>query len=380
MTLRGPGVVEVAEVNEPAVLEGSVIVEIDRCGIGGSDLTSFASGKLPAPAWFGHEWSGRIVEVGAPGDRPEINERFVGERVVGSAPPACGRCRTCRAGFSDLCDVVLEMIIGVDPLADQVGGFSERIRVDARRVARIPEGIDQSDAALAEPASVAAQAVARSSMGLGDLVVVMGGGTIGLLVSELAQLGGASRVVVVDPDAQRRELACDLGADAAFPASNRELGDLTGPISDWLSRAGHGLGADVVFDCAGSGSSLLDCIRIARRGGTAVAVGVAAVTANPNAATPWTQPDAVSPRVIIDKAITLRSSQGYTVRDVRRVLGLMAEDRLRVLPIYDPTPVSLAEVGDALTGLASAPSGWLKPLVQPTMTETTSPTLRRRAS
>lgn len=371
VALRGRGVVEVVEVGEPALLDGSVIVEIDRCGIGGSDVMSFLAGTVPAPAWFGHEWSGRVVEVGPRGDRPEISERFVGERVVGSAPPACGRCRNCRAGFADLCEVVLEMIIGVDSRADQVGGFSERIRVDARRVTRIPEGIDQSDAALAEPASVAAHAVARSEMGLGDLVVVMGAGTIGLLVSELAQLAGASRVVVIDPDSQRRELACDLGADAAFPTSSQGDEGTASATTDWLSRAGHGLGADVVFDCAGSTGSLLECVQVARRGGTAVAVGVAAAGRAPGASIGEGQPLGLSNRVIIDRQITLRASQGYTVRDVRRVLAMMAEDRLRVLPIYDPEPVPLTRVGEVLDSLSSAaPTGWLKPLVQPTMRET----------
>ena len=371
VVLSGQSQVEVVEVEEPTVLEGSVIVEIDRCGIGGSDLTSYLRGSVPSPAWFGHEWSGRIVEIGPPGDLPEINDRFVGERVVGSAPPACGRCRNCRAGFADQCDVVLEMIVGADPRADRVGGFAERIRVDARRVARVPEGIDQSDAALAEPASVAAQAVARSGVGLGDLVVVMGAGTIGLLVSELARLAGAGRVVAMDPDENRRELACDLGANAAFPIAVDHGSDATDAVNDWLARTGHGLGADVVFDCAGSISSLLDCVRVVRRGGTAVAVGVAPRSANMASAADIGETTTVSPRAIIDRQITLLASQGYTVRDVRRVLGLMAEDHLRVAPIYDPEPIGLAQVGEAMADLTASRWGRLKPLVQPMMQGTT---------
>lgn len=272
------------------------------------------------------------------------------------------------------------MIIGVDPRADVVGGFAERIRVDARRVARIPEGIDQSDAALAEPASVAAHAVARSSVGLGDLVVVMGAGTIGLLVSELARLAGAGRVVAMDPDLKRRELACDLGADAAFPTGHDGGSNPTDAVTDWLSRSGHGLGADVVFDCAGSIDSLLDCVRVVRRGGTAVAVGVSPLAGSitPVAHSEAAETHAVSHRAIIDRQITLRASQGYTVSDARRVLGLMAEDRLPVAPIYNPKPVSLAEVGSTLADLTSMPAGQLKPLIQPAMPEMTSPTTSRR--
>ncbi len=372
--LKGPRSVELVDLEEPELRDGSVIVEIDACGIGGTDLESFVTGHVPAPAWFGHEWSGRVVDVGGIGDRPEIRDRFVGERVVGSAPPACGQCRTCRAGFADQCSVVIETIVGADPLADRVGGFSERIRVDARRIARVPEGIDQLDAALAEPASVAAHAVARSNVGLGDLVVVIGAGTIGLLVCELARLAGATRIVAIDPEPTRQELACDLGSDAAFSTSLTDGPEATQAAVDWLARTGHGLGADVVFDCVGTGHSMKTGVELVRRGGTVVAVGV-----TPDERHEATG-DGITPAMLINRQITLKASQGYLVNDVRRVLGLMAEDRLRVAPIYDPEPFPLAAVGDLLEELVVSPVGRLKPLIQPRPLGTTSPTRQHRSS
>lgn len=325
--VRGPGNVEIIEVAEPVLRPGSLIVAIDRCAIGGSDVLAAATGVLPAPAWFGHSWSGRVLEVG-----DGVDGHFEGERVVGAAPPPCGSCPHCRAGYAENCDLVLEMIIGTDDLASSHGAFAEQIRVDHRRVRRTPDGIDENEAALAEPAAVAAHAVARSGMSLGNLVVVIGAGTIGLLVAELARLAGAARVVAIDPSAMRRELACDLGSDAAFTSAT--------DVVVWLERHGHGLGADVVFDCVGADQALTDAVELARHGGTVVAVGVNSSSSR------------AVPADLVKHEITIRASLGYSTGDVQRVLELLAEDRLRVGSLIDPDIRSLDRLASGLESAA----------------------------
>lgn len=327
-SILGPGRVVVVDVPEPVVRPGSLIVAVDRCAIGGSDVVAVDSGQVPAPAWFGHSWSGRVIEVGQ-----GVQGHFEGERVVGAAPPPCGACPHCAAGHPQHCDLVLEMIIGTDALASNHGAFAERIRVDHRRVRRTPDGIDENEAAIAEPAAVAAHALARSGMDLGDIVVVIGAGTIGLLVAELARLAGAARVVAIDPSAARRELACDLGSDAAFAASDDVL--------PWLEGHGHRLGADVVFDCVGADQALTDAVELARHGGTVVAVGV-----NSSASR-------AVPADLVKHEITIRASLGYSTGDVQRVLELLAEDRLRVGSIIDPEIRTLDELPAALEAAAS---------------------------
>lgn len=340
-TVRGPGNVEIIDVAEPVVRPGSLIVAIDRCAIGGSDVLAAETGVLPAPAWFGHSWSGRVVEVG-----PGVQGHFEGERVVGAAPPPCGSCPHCRAGHAENCDLVLEMIIGTDGLASGHGAFAERIRVDHRRVRRTPDGIDENEAALAEPAAVAAHAVARSGMTLGDLVVVIGAGTIGLLVAELARLAGAARVVAIDPSAVRRELACDLGSDAAFAS--------TDDVVSWLERHGHGLGADVVFDCVGAAQALTDAVELSRHGGTVVAVGIKSSSSR------------AVPADLVKHEITIRASLGYSTGDVQRVLELLAEDRLRVGALIDPDIRSLDRLASGLesAALTSGRTILVSPLTQ----------------
>ncbi len=328
------------EVPEPEPLPGSVIVEIDRCAIGGSDLLAWSTGVLPSPAWFGHAWSGRVVAVG-----PGVADRFEGERLVGAAPAPCGQCKHCRAGFGENCDLVLQMILGVDSLASPHGAFAERIRVDTRRVHRIPEGVDLEDAALAEPASVAAHAVARSGLGLGDLAVVIGAGTIGLIVAELARIAGASRVVAVDPVRQRRELACDLGSDAAFGPGDE--------VGRWLQAHGHGLGADVIFDCIGADGALGEAVNLVRRGGTVMAVGVSGQTSN------------TVPADLVRREVNLRASLAYTTADVRRVLELLADDRLRVSNLYAKEAIPLTAIGEEIRRLVDEPTAGCSVLVDP---------------
>jgi 2-desacetyl-2-hydroxyethyl bacteriochlorophyllide A dehydrogenase len=337
--LRGPGRIEIVDADPPRLLEGSVLVSVDRCGIGGPDVDAYVTGRLPSPAWFGHEWVGRVAAIG-----PGVAERFEGERVVGATSPPCGTCPPCQAGLGAQCQTVLAMILGTDRLASGHGAFAERIRVDARRVHRAPEGIDDTVAALTEPAAVAAHAVARSGQELGDLVVVVGAGTIGLLVAQLARLAGAARVVAIDTEPRRQELACSLGADAAFsPGAD---------VDSWLGRHGHELGADVVYECAGHPSAVASAVSAARAGGTVVLVGVSG------------GPGSVTPAQLVAKELTLRASLGYGVADVHRALELMADDRFRVDAICDRV-VGFADLAPTFAELASTPSAPRKVLFAP---------------
>lgn len=337
--LIGPQQIDVVDVAEPPLLSGSVLVAIQRCGVGGSDLEAWRTGDLPSPAWFGHEWSGRIIAVGE-----GVVDRFEGERVVGATAPPCGLCPPCRAGFGPRCRLSLAMIVGTDPLASTHGAFAEVIRVDARRVHRVPEGISDDDAALTEPAAVAAHAVARSGQRLGDLVTVIGAGTIGLLVAELARLTGAARVVAVDRSSDRGELACSLGADAAF---------VPGPgVTHWLGAQGHGLGADVVYVCTADPLATAEAVHAVRPGGTVVLVGAGS------------EPVAVSPRELVAREVTLRASLGYGVADVHRALELMADDRVMLDAMWDRV-VGFGDIAEVVARQSAGPSSGRKMLFAP---------------
>ncbi|MGF1597602.1 MAG: zinc-binding dehydrogenase [Acidimicrobiales bacterium] len=337
--LAGRRRLEIADVDPPPLVPGSVLVAIDRCGIGGTDVEAWLVGHVPAPAWFGHEWVGRIVAIG-----PGIEGRFEGERVVGATAPPCGACPPCRAGHGGACTTAVAMIVGSDPLASPHGAFADMVRVDARRVHRAPEGIDDDEAALAEPVAVAVHAVARSGQLLGDVVAVVGAGTIGVLVAQVARAAGASRVVAIDPAPARQELVCSFGADAAFGP---------GPdVGRWLADHDDGLGADVVYECAGRPDAVTAAVGAARRGGTVVLVGGA------------TTAGAISPADLVAAELTIRASLGYTIADVHRALALLADERIRVAGLCDRI-VGFGGLRLALDELASDPVAPRKVLFAP---------------
>lgn len=318
---------------------GTVLVAVDRCGIGGSDVAAWVSGEAVSGAWFGHEWVGRVMAVGS-----GVVGRYEGERVVGATSAPCGDCRPCRAGIPAHCRLVLSMILGTDEHASPHGAFADVIRVDARRVQPAPEGVDDTGAALAEPAAVAMHAVSRAEPQPGDLVAVIGAGTIGLATTAIARLAGAGPIVAVDPEPAQRDLACELGADAAV-APGPEL-------ARWLGDHGHGLGADVAYDCAGRADSLAVAADAARPGGRLVVVGATGDGAN------------LDPAEVVLKQLTVRGSLAYTVSDVRRALELMADDRLRLDGIVD-REVGFADLGSVLAELASNPAAPRKVVFAP---------------
>ncbi|NNF53696.1 MAG: zinc-binding dehydrogenase [Acidimicrobiales bacterium] len=322
--LVGSRSLEVVVGADPAPRPGQAVVAIDYCGIGGSDRSAWVTGEVASPAWFGHEWTGRIVQLAQ-----DMPDRFVGQRVVAAVGPSCGQCRPCAFGTPAHCERVLEQIVGLDPLAASHGGFATHTVADARRLMPVGEAIDSRDAVLTEPAAVAAHAVRRSGFSLGDVVVVLGTGTIGLLTAELARIGGAAAVVSVDHASARRELACDLGADAAFAGVNKGL-------TTWLHDHTNGLGADVVFVCVDAAEAIAGGLGLVRPGGVIVAVGVG------------NQIENLSVTALLRREADFRVSLGYTIDDVRRVQTLMGVDQLRVRRLLQPANVALDQLADAL--------------------------------
>ncbi len=340
--LAAPRSLEIVEVADPSPAPGQVVVEIEACGVGGSDRQAWELGSVFTPAWFGHEWTGRVVALGA-----GVENRFEGERVVAGTSAPCGHCRACRKGRTDNCETVLRQIVGLDALSAEHGGFATRTVADARRLVPVHDAISFPNAALIEPAAVAAHAVARSGLNIGDVVVVLGSGTVGLLTSELARIGGAAHVVSVDTSAARNELACDLGADAAFST-------VSDGLRSWIDDHTGGLGADIVFNCVDVADTLSAGISLVCSGGTIVAVGVG------------NRIDNLSITSLLAREADFRVSLGYNSSDIDRVQALMRQDRLRVRPLIQrDVPSSLEDLAQVFEIGARHAIGPPKVLIKP---------------
>ena len=243
-------VLELEDLPEPEAVPGEVVIQVDGCGICGSDLSSYKvglfSGTVP-----GHELAGTVRAVG---DGVAIWE--AGDVAVIDPKIPCGSCDDCRSGAGYRCAMSLTAGIGFA----RDGGFAERVAVPAANLHRLPVGLALEHACLVEPLSVAIHGVERARVGPGTAAVVVGLGPIGLLTVATLHARGVAPIIGVDPVADRRRLALDLGAAEAVPEI-REVRSLVGPVS-------------AVIECSGYAPLLQAAADLVAPGGRLVLVGV----------------------------------------------------------------------------------------------------------
>lgn len=338
--VTGKARLELREFPMPEPAPGKAVVQITYCGICGTDLHAYQSGAPYNPAICGHEWTGYVSAVGQ-----GVADLREGDRVAVGIASACGACPTCRRGDPAHCETAFMGAIGVGPMAAPHGGFAPAIAMDAARLYPVLAGLSDVEAALLEPATVAVHAVRRTELRLGDSVVVLGAGPIGLLVAQAARAAGAGCVVVVEPEAGRRALAASVGADQVLdPRAHENLAEAV------TAATGHA-GADVVFECAGIPATIEQSVSLVRRGGVVSLVGV------PN------RPAEIQAAGWLVKEVRLTASLAYLHEEFAITQALVADGRLRCAPLHTET-VTLAGLADAFARLADAPEQ-VKVLVNP---------------
>ncbi len=321
---------ELREMPQPVPMPGKAVVDIAYCGICGTDLHAFQSGEPYNPAICGHEWTGRVSAVGA--NASHIRE---GDRVAIGAAVACGACGACRRGDAGHCETAFAGMIGIGPLAAPHGGFASAIAIDASRLYPVDSKLDDVEAAILEPATVAVHAVRRTGIRLGDSVVVLGAGPIGLLVLQAARAAGAGTVVLVEPQRSRRELGGMLGADKLIDPTACD-------VAEAINTHIGAQGADVVIECAGIPRTIEQAVSLTRRGGTVSLVGV------PN------RPAQIQAAEWLIKEVRLATSLAYLREEFDIAQGLVGDGRIRCAALHTST-VSLQQLGDAFARLSQAP-------------------------
>jgi len=331
--------VEIREMPEPAPEPGKAVVEIGYCGICGTDIHAYQSGQPYNPAICGHEWAGTVTGVGS-----GVQHVREGDRVAIGVSTACGQCGSCRQGNSSHCELAFLGAIGAGPMAAPHGGFATSICFDAARLYHVPSSISDIDAAMLEPATVAVHALRRTPVRLGDSVVVIGGGPIGLLTMQAARAAGAGTVVLIEPEPSRRQMAASLGADVVLDPKNDD-------VSARLSIIVGSAGPDIVFECAGVPQTIQQAVSLVRRGGVVSLVGVA------------NSPATIQPGEWLIKEIRLMSSIAYVHEDFEVAKDLVAYGRIQVAPLHTST-TSLSNLAGAFDKLAQNPRE-VKILVDP---------------
>jgi 2-desacetyl-2-hydroxyethyl bacteriochlorophyllide A dehydrogenase len=255
-----PGHISVEQAEVPTPAPDEALVRSVVSGICGSD-THAAHGRHPfvaLPYHPGHEVVGVVEAVGT-----DVTTLAVGDRVTAEPDLPCWHCKMCTTGRENLCENLRFFGCGYDQ-----GGMADYFTLPANRLHTVPDGLDYRTAALIEPLSTPVHAVRLAGDVAGKAAVVLGAGTIGLLLLSVLRARGVGRVVVTDPLADKRDRATKLGADAVVDAM---AGDVVRQVREALGQS-----ADVVFDCVAIQSSVHQAIAMADKGGTVVVVGVPA--------------------------------------------------------------------------------------------------------
>jgi L-iditol 2-dehydrogenase len=299
---------EIAEVPAPAAGAGEVLIRVGACGICGSDVHGYdgSSGRRIPPIVMGHEAAGRIAAVGA-----GVTGLAEGDRVTFDSTIYCGACGYCKRGEVNLCDH--RQVLGVS-CGDysRTGAFAEFVAVPARVVYKLPESISFAEAAMLEAVAVAIHAVSLAKITAESTALVVGAGTIGVLILQALRAAGCKRVFVSDVDATRLKLAKELGA-ADILSAERDT------VAQILQRTG-GAGVDVAMEAVGRSETVSAAITSVRKGGTVVLVG----NISPETTLPLQK--------VVTRQIRLQGSCA-SAGEYPQAIALMARGAIRVKPL-----------------------------------------------
>ncbi len=293
---------EIVEREAPVPAEHQALVRVRACGVCGTDAHIYR-GEFPArfPVIAGHEFAGVVEKVGA-----GVSSLRPGDRVAVDPNVHCGSCRPCRRGLTHLCRSLSAIGVTHD------GGFATHCVVPARQCHRVPDDMPYDVAAMAEPVACCVHGIDRAGIRSGDVVLLLGAGTIGLVLLQLVQLQGAAVTIVSEPNEDKRHMAERLGATTTVDPVSEDLAEV-------LQAATDGAGADVVIECVGSAATAQQALDLAGEGGRVLLFGVAPEEARIT----------ISPYRVYREEIAITGSFTNPFSQ-SRALALLASGRLQV--------------------------------------------------
>jgi (R,R)-butanediol dehydrogenase/meso-butanediol dehydrogenase/diacetyl reductase/L-iditol 2-dehydrogenase len=251
------------DVPDPVIETGrDILVKVKAVSICGSDVHGFdgSTGRRKPPIIMGHEAAGEVAAVGK-----DVTRYKLGDRITFDSTLYCGKCFYCQNGQMNLCDD--RMVLGVS--CDEYrrhGAFAEYVVVPEHICVPLPQDLVYEEAAMTEPAGVAAHAFRLTPVGLNDTVAVVGTGLIGLLLLGVVKASSSGKLIALDTDENRRQVARERGADAAFDPMDKGL---MGKIREMTG----GRGVDRAFEAVGATAPIQTAVSIVRKGGSVTLIG-----------------------------------------------------------------------------------------------------------
>jgi (R,R)-butanediol dehydrogenase / meso-butanediol dehydrogenase / diacetyl reductase len=352
LRFHGAGKLSVEDAPEPGTPgTGEVLLRPMMCGICGTDLHEYTDGPIVTPAsphpltgaelpqTLGHEFSALVADCG-----PDVTHVRPGDLCTVMPLIFCGRCHECVRGQGHLCRTM-----ACTGLSSAWGGLADLALVSAAQVVPVPETMTARQAALIEPAAVAAYGVDRGRLQPGQTVLITGAGPIGSLATLYALAGGARRVVLSEPDASRRVRASDLGTGVGEVVT---VDPATDSVTDIIAELTAGIGADLAVECAGQESALNLCIDAVRPAGAVVQTAL------------HIRPASIRAETLAVKDLTLAGTWCYPVHDFPRIVGMVATGRLPVERVISSAVPLETAVSQGFERLVTRGTGEVKVLIE----------------
>ncbi len=327
---------EITEIEEPKVDSTNVVIEVKKSGICGSDIHYWDDGE-PKGLVLGHEYSGVVID---PGSREDLR---VGDRVTALPISPCGKCPSCLTGNPQYCRETWTYATGLS--LTNPGALAPKMKIRPDMVLKIPDNVSFEEGAMVEPVAVGLHAVHLADVKVGEKVLVIGAGIIGLVSAMFAKKEGASFVVISETNLERAKKAIDLGvADKYYDATNPEL------IKEIMTDTEGGF--DTVIECCGNSAAVTSALMMTRPGGQIVLVGVSLG--------PITIPTVVG----VMNELTIKGAIAYTKEEFKTCIDLISNKQIDVMKFIDDI-VSFEEVQKSYERLTSGKDSAVKILVDP---------------
>jgi len=310
-TKRGPGNIEVQEIETPMIEPDSLLIEVKAAGICGTDLHVLHDRyHYDPPVVLGHEYAGEVLEVGK-----NVQNFSVGDRITSPATVPCGECLMCRTGHQNRCTSENKCVLGVSRAH---GAFAKYMLVPTKIAHKIPSNVSNEEAALCEPTACAVHGVIeRVGVEVNDVVVFLGPGPMGLLGLQAAKAQGAGQVIITGTSADkvRLRLAAKLGADITVNIEEEDVNSIVQDVTD-------GQGADIVFEAAGVNATRRQALDLVGRTGKIGLIGIVG----------GSTPD-INLDEILEKELDVFGSWGTVWTSWRLTLGLLASGKIQTAPL-----------------------------------------------
>ncbi|MDO8685268.1 MAG: alcohol dehydrogenase catalytic domain-containing protein, partial [Clostridiales bacterium] len=327
--------IRITDTIKPEPKQEEALIKVKSVGICGSDVHGYSgkTGRRIPPMIMGHEFSGIVSDIGN-----KVKRFKIGDRVVVHPVNYCGTCEQCKAGLINICPK--RSFLGV---MDINGAMAEYVCACEKQIFRLPDNLSFTQGAMVEPLAVAHRAVEKAgNIELNDILVV-GAGTIGLLVVKILKSRNPGKIIVSDLSDYRLGIAEKSGADIVINPTRTKVGDV-------IACATNGRGVDIAFEAVGASVTVQSALGALKNSGTCIWIGNSAKMIN------------IDMQEVVIRELRIYGIHIYTGEDFAQAIRLLADGVVDINPVVSKC-ITLEEAPGFFKLLANVPEEIVKVII-----------------